>query len=95
MSPNPTDNDSDEQFTRIRSNVQLGDGPDARGDVTVEIVREKTTAKRFADVTVPDGQGGTINVADVPMDDRAFAEWMIEMDRAVDRLRTKLGLDRE
>lgn len=28
------------EYTRRRINVQLGDGPDQRGDVTVEMVRQ-------------------------------------------------------
>jgi hypothetical protein len=79
----------EKEYTRIRANVQIGDGPDQRGDVTVETFREvDPDRRRIREVRLPDGT----EVDGVPANDRVFAEWYTELQRAEDALRVTLGL---
>jgi hypothetical protein len=84
-------NGPDGEFTRLKSSVQLGDGPDQRGDVTVEVVREKRPREGFerrdVEVELPDG-----SVVEGDVDDATFAEFYTELDRATRVLSDALGL---
>ena len=96
-----TKHSGDEQmyeYTRFRAKVQLGDGPDQRGEVTVEVVREpnpdgedeKVNDYRPVYYQLPDG-----TTAGATLDHRTFAEFYGELDRATDALRENLGLEPE
>lgn len=82
------------EYTRIRANIQLGDGPDQRGDVTVEIVREPGEDRAERSVVMPEAATGESPVMDVtaPMNDRDFAEFYHELMRARKALNQALGL---
>ena len=79
------------EFTRLKSSVQLGDGPDQRGDVTVEVLREKRPREGFerrdVELELPDG-----TVAEGDVDDATFAEFYTELERATRALSEALGL---
>lgn len=83
------------EFTRFRANIQLGDGPDQRGDVTVEVVREPSEDRHVRPVTIPTGD----DTADIEVesfaDDEAFAEFYREISRARRTLAEQLGLPEE
>lgn len=88
-----TDEDSESEFVRFQSKIQLGEGVDRRGDVTVEMLRERPSLGRrtqHQDVELPSGETVTITT-----DDEAFAEFYFELQRTRDVLRRTLGLDRD
>jgi KaiC/GvpD/RAD55 family RecA-like ATPase len=81
------------EYNRYRLKLQRGDGPDRRGDVAVEVVREvdpDRDLKRSHEVELPDG-----NTVRVATDDEAFAEFYMEARRAEGVLLDRLGLDRD
>lgn len=83
--------DAPGEYTRFRTNIQLGDGPDQRGDMTVEIVRvidEETPRRETHAVT----HEGPIETA---LTDAHFAEFALEVGRATDLLKNELGLTDE
>jgi hypothetical protein len=83
------------EMTRFRCNVQLGNGPDQRGDVTVEMVREPNDDRNERHVIVPEAvtdEASTMNV-EAPCNDADFAEFYHELERASTALRDVLGLD--
>ena len=84
------DNTPRGEYTRIKAKVQLGDGPDQRGEVTVEMVRERTedTPLDVRTVELPDGTS-----VETTIDDRTFAEFYLESGRVVSALSDRLGLD--
>lgn len=87
---------NDRSFTRLRLNFQLGDGPDQRGDMTVEVSREvDPDAERKTDeVQIPLDDGQTRTVA-APTNDEVFAEFYNEVSRSERVLREVLGLEDE
>lgn len=89
----------DGEYTRFRAKVQLGDGPDQRGEVTVETVREVTEPRRKDRVRLPETEGdvftGVSAVQGVPANDKVFAEFYAELTRAGGALRDALDLDPE
>lgn len=42
----PMSDDHERDYTRVRFNLQRGDGPDQRGDVTIEVSRSTEEATR-------------------------------------------------
>lgn len=80
------------EYTKFETKIQLGDGVDRRGDVRVEMVRERprggSAGVTQRAVTVPGGEEVTITT-----DDKAFAEFYFEAGRAAGVLREKLGLE--
>lgn len=84
--------DPDGEFTRFKAKVKLGDGPDQRGEVTVETVRHVRPDRSTASVVI-DSDAGTAAVDDVPVNHRVFGEFAFELGRATDALRNSLGLD--
>lgn len=87
--------DSGSEYTRFQMTIQRGDGIDRRGDVTVEIQRERNpgderetpvdlslTSKEFDD----DAVETTVN-------DAHFAEFYHEAVRATRVLEEQLGLE--
>ena len=81
------------EYTRLKANIQLGDGIDRRGEVTVEVVRSVDTAsdgRRSRSVVLPDGTTfGTKTT------DEVFAEFYFECVRATEALHERLGLDED
>jgi hypothetical protein len=84
----------DAEYTRRKVKLQVGDGPDARGEVTVEMVRERApedeTTPRHESVVMQTGESQRVRFG---TDDAAFAEWVFEVNRSVDVLRDSLGLE--
>ena len=79
----------DMEYTRFKSKLQIGDGVDARSETTVEVVREIDEDRDpTRSVTLDDG-------TEVPFatNDAAFAEFALELDRAVAAVRDELDLD--
>lgn len=89
MTPSNDPRDIEGEYTRFRANIQLGDGPDRRGDVTIEIVREReeVASQTPREVELPSGERIQTETMDA-----AFAEFYIELDRASTTLRETLGL---
>lgn len=96
-----SDEDFDGEYTRFRANIQLGDGIDQRGDVTVELVREPNENRNERETGIPltDSEREHINldgrdmeVVDTPCNDREFAEFYNELQRASNALRDALNL---
>lgn len=85
----PDDNEPDTEYTRIRAKMQMGNGIDQRGEVTVETVREVEEDRTTTTVELPDG---TV-VGDVPINNRAFAEFYHELERSGQALKDKLGIE--
>jgi hypothetical protein len=87
-------------YTRLRAKVQVGDGPDQRGDRTVEMVRlhdeeiEHREAVPAGDLLTEDEleRYGVDPDVKVPRNDSQFAEFMVEVQRTTDLLRNELGL---
>lgn len=81
------------EYTRLKANIQLGDGIDRRGEVTVEVVRSVDTTsdtRRSRSVVLPDGTTfGTKTT------DEVFAEFYFECVRATEALRERLGLNED
>ena len=80
-------------YSRYRMKIQRGDGPDRRGDVAVEVVREVGPSKgagKTREVELPNG-----DTVYATLDDAAFAEFYLEAQRAEGVLLDRLGLDRE
>lgn len=89
------DDEPSGEYTRLRSKVQLGDGPDQRGETTVEIVREEPgDGRQRRTVTIPDEgvEGGTREV-ETFVNDTAFAEFYYELTRARGALSEALDLE--
>lgn len=88
------EDDPADEFVRFRINIQRGDGPDRRADVTVESVRQvspdSSAHRTDVEVLLPDGE--TMVVEDVPVESEAFASWYFEVQRADLALRDRLGL---
>lgn len=87
-----TEPDGSTEYTKFSSKIQLGDGVDQRGDIQVEIARDRPSLGRRNEHTVelPSGDEVTVTV-----DDEAFAEFYFELQRSTDVLRESLGLDGE
>lgn len=84
-----TNGDENEtEYTRLKANFQRGEGVDRRGDVTIEIVRERDEDAPPREIELPDGE--TVEVA---CDDATFAEFYFEAQRAESVLIETLGLD--
>jgi len=80
----------DGEYTRMQADIQLGDGIDRRGEVTVEVVRSVNTSsdsRRTRSVMLPDG-----NTISAHTTDEVFAEFYFEACRATEILRERLGL---
>lgn len=89
-----TENDDDfAEYTRFKAKVQIGDGPDQRGEVTVETVRELDEERQGSvdGVELPNGE----TVDYVPSNNREFAEFFHELTRGEGALRQTLGLETE
>lgn len=93
---------SDEQdpfALRFRINIQRGDGPDRRGDVTIERrwtreeLDEMDDPEDRMDVMVPDPTGKYIESEEVTLNTAAFAEWYMAVKRGVTALESRLHLD--
>jgi len=91
------DHDPAEEFTRFKANIQLGDGPDQRGDITVEMVREPGEEREERSVVMPESNTDEAPSMDVtaPANDADFAEFYHELMRGRRALREALGLDAE
>lgn len=87
------ENDDFTEYTRFKSKVKLGDGPDQRGEVTVETVRETVEGEQgeVDGVELPNGE----TVDFVPANNREFAEFYHELTRSAAALRQTLGLEDE
>lgn len=90
------------EFTRLKMKMQLGDGPDRRGEITVETVRERDEDSPLTEmgmenvpIGIRDGEVDLVDVEGVPVDHATFAEFMLETQRARALLRKRLGLDDE
>lgn len=81
---------NDRSFTRLKMNFQLGDGPDQRGDMTVEVSRavDPDAPRKTRKVQLPGGARIT-----APTNDEVFAEFYNECDRGERVLREVLGLE--
>jgi len=90
-----SDHDPMDEFTRFRANIQLGDGPDQRGDITVEMVREPALDREERSVVMPESNTDEAPAMDVtaPANDQDFAEFYHELMRGRRALREALGLD--
>lgn len=90
----PREGDPADEFVRFKAKIQRGDGPDQRGEVTVETVRELPVDspghRADVDVLLPDGE--VLTVEDIEVQSGPFAEWYFEMQRAELALRETLGL---
>lgn len=82
------------EYTRLRANIQLGDGPDQRGDATVEVVREPESgiSTEAREVTIPTGDDEEMVTVRARASDVAFAEFYRELTRAEQALSEALGL---
>lgn len=82
------------EYTRLRANIQLGDGPDQRGDATVEVVREPESGIEVEarEVTIPTGDDEEMVTVRAPASDVTFAEFYRELTRAERALSEALGL---
>lgn len=79
----------DTEYTKHRIQVQRGDGPDRRGKVETEIVRERhDKTGKPVDVELPNGETVTVTPHS-----EAFGELVLESERAVAVLEERLGLD--
>lgn len=90
------DYDEHGEYTRFKAKVQLGDGPDQRGEITVETVRERTddgdTTTHEVDVPV----GDEYDITATPrLDHNNFGEFYLELQRGRDALAEALDLDDE
>ena len=81
----------DGEFTRRKAKIQVGDGPDARGEITVETVRSESESADYETVSV-NIDGASTN-QQVRIDHASFAEFAFEVERAVLVLRDQLGID--
>jgi len=88
------------ELNRWRVNIQLGDGPDQRGDITIETVREPlpTEDVRKANIRLPDGltaelEGSGDVIQGVRANDHDFAEFYLELLRGKAALIEALDLD--
>jgi len=84
------------EYNRWRAHIQLGDGTDQRGDATFEMVREPQEERRETAVRLPAGvelKGGENVIQGVPVSDKHFAEFYLEMMRTREALIEGLGLD--
>lgn len=92
-----TDEDGSEveEYTRFRANIQLGDGPDQRGDVTVEMQREATDDRVEREVRVPSSQADRDAevLTTAKCNDAQFAEFYNELMRGRAALSDALGLE--
>jgi hypothetical protein len=90
--------DDTTEYTKVRMQAQRGDGPDRRGKVEVEMLREVEGQNEDGDnpnrrtTTVAVGPDGNIPAA-ATVDDSVFAEFHYETERAVALLEDRLGLD--
>lgn len=93
----PSDYDPIDEFTRFRANIQLGDGPDRRGDITVEMVREVGTERPTRSIHTPEAVTDSVPAVDVsaPCNDQQFAEFYHELMRGGSALREALGLNED
>lgn len=78
--------EQDGEYTRFRMNVQRGEGVDRRGDVSVEMIREREPAST-AKIKFEDGEQKTL------VDNETFAEFVFETRRAVKLLEDRLGIE--
>lgn len=90
MTDDNPDPQPDVEMTRLSCTIQLGDGIDRRGDVTVEVTRElgPRMDRREREVELPDGSTTTVTA-----DDQTFGEFVLETGRATELLRDRLRLD--
>jgi len=84
--------DDTTEYTKLRMQAQRGDGPDRRGKVEVEMLREDDEPTEDRTVSVGVGPDGDIPAA-ATVDDSVFAEFHYETERAVALLEDRLGLD--
>jgi hypothetical protein len=78
------------EYTRLRADIQLGDGIDRRGEVTIEVVRAIDTEsekRRTRSVVLPDE-----STLQTETSDEVFAEFYFECGRATRALQERLGL---
>lgn len=89
-----------DEYTRLSMTIQRGDGIDRRGDVTVDIKRDRPPrAQRTNEsVIIPtepnsrDGSPATNRSQSVTVDHETFAEFYHEVQRATHLLEQRLGL---
>jgi hypothetical protein len=78
------------EYTRLRADIQLGDGIDRRGEVTIEVVRSidgESDERRSRSVVLPDE-----STLQTETSDEVFAEFYFECGRATRALQERLGL---
>ena len=85
------------EYNRFKASVQLGDGPDQRGEVTVELVREPLEGREGRTVSFPDVDDveDALGQVEAEVNDAQFAEFYIELKRSTGALRESLGLPKE
>lgn len=85
--------DGVEEYTRFEADIQLGDGPDQRGSIEVEVLRGTDGNRNPRQVKIPvDGDGLDVEVA-TEVSDEAFAEFYYELQRSSMALKNALGLE--
>lgn len=83
----------DGEYTRFKAKIQRGDGIDRRGDVEVEVVRERSEVRVDLD-EIEHEIADDVSVTTLA-DHGPFAEFSFELERAVRLLEDQLGLDGE
>ena len=84
------------EYTRFKAKIQLGDGPDRRGEVTVETVRERTEDDTLTvqNIDMPGNGNGDVT-GEVSVNHDNFGEWYLELSRARRALVEQLDLEEE
>lgn len=90
--------EEDGEFTRLRAKVQIGDGVDQRGEVSVERSSKQDEdgrgyEKTTKEVTLPEEMGG--DTVEIQANNELFAEFYYELTRSTKALRQELGLPDE
>lgn len=88
--------DIDGEYTRLRANLQLGDGPDQRGDRTLEMVRSRNGAEATAAGEILDDEEMEMFGIDpdlqLEVDDTTFVEFYHESKRTAAVLADQLEI---
>ncbi len=89
--------DEEGEYTKFRAKVQLGDGPDQRGSIEVELQREPDEDREERFVAMPESATMESPSMDVEakMNDAQFAEFYHELSRGTEALRQSLGLEED
>lgn len=88
------EHDEGGEYTRFKAKIQLGDGPDQRGEVTVETVRERgeDDIGTLEKVELPEEVEGH-NITSARINHEDFGEFYFELARARAALAEQLGLE--